>query len=83
MLCAAGRATRYLTTLGLLLGIHIRVGMEDTVWRYPHKDEKIKNNVDELRDAIAIAHLLGREVMTPNEYRETIGLEQRFDKGLK
>jgi 3-keto-5-aminohexanoate cleavage enzyme len=79
-LCAAGRATRYLTTLGLLLGINIRMGMEDTVWRYPHKDEKIKNNVDELLDAIAVARLLGREVMTPNEYRQTVGLKPRFDR---
>jgi len=78
-LCAAGRATRYLTTLGLLLGINIRMGMEDTVWKYPHKDEKIKNNADELRDAIAIARLLGREMMTPNEYRETVGLKPRFN----
>lgn len=83
VLCAAGRATRYLTTLGLLLGIHVRVGMEDTVWRYPHKDQKINNNIEELSDAIAIARLLGREVMTPNEYRETVGLKARFDKGLK
>jgi len=78
-LCAAGRATRYLTTLGLLLGIHIRMGMEDTVWKYPHRDEKIKSNADELRDATAIARLLGREVMTPNEYRQAVGLKPRFD----
>ncbi len=79
-LCAAGRATRYVTTLGLLLGLNIRMGMEDTVWRYPHKDEKIKNNADELRDAVATAALLGRQVMTPNEYRQAVGLKPRFDR---
>ncbi len=84
--CCSGRATRYLTTLALLLGLHIRVGMEDTVWKYPHKDEKIKSNAEEVREAIQIARLLGREVMTPNEYREAVGLKPRHDylpRGMK
>jgi len=86
VVCCVGRATRYLTTLGLLLGLHIRVGMEDTAWKYPHKDEKIKSNAEEVREAIQIARLLGREVMTPNEYREAVGLKPRFDflpEGMK
>jgi hypothetical protein len=61
------------------MGGNARVGMEDTVWRYPHKDEKIESSAEEVRDAIAIARLLGREVMTPNEYRQAIGLKPRFD----
>lgn len=60
--------------------------MEDTVWKYPHSDEMITNNADTVRWAIQLARLLGREVMTPNEYRETVGLKPRFDfapKGVK
>lgn len=77
--CCAGRASKYLVTMALILGLNIRVGMEDTVWRYPHKDEKIKSNAEEVRWAIELARLLGREVMTPNEFRTVIGLEPRFD----
>lgn len=76
-ICCAGRPSRYLTTLGLLLGLHIRVGMEDTVWKYPHKDIKLKSNGEEVREAIEIARLLGREVMTPNEYREANGIRAK------
>ncbi len=86
VVCCAGRPTRYLTTLALLMGLHIRVGMEDTVFKYPHKDEKIRNNAEEVREAIEIARLLGREAMTPNEYRQAVGLKPRFDflpEGMK
>ena len=37
--CAAGRATFYMTTLATMLGLHIRVGTEDTIWRNPLSDE--------------------------------------------
>lgn len=77
--CCAGRASRYLINLALILGLNIRVGMEDTVWKYPHKDTKISNNGEEVQEAIDLARLLGREVMTPNEFRTTIGLKPRFD----
>lgn len=77
--CCAGRASRYLVTLALILGLNIRVGMEDTVWKYPHKDDKIASNGEEVRWAIETARLLGREVMTPNEFRAAVGLKPRFD----
>ena len=40
---ASGRAFVYLTTFALLLGLHIRVGMENTLWRWPYQDEMIKS----------------------------------------
>jgi len=79
VVCCAGRASKYLITLAMILGAHIRVGMEDTVWKFPHQDEKITNNAEEVRKAIELARMLGREVMTPNEYRQAIGLKPRFD----
>ena len=54
--------------------------MEDTVWKYPHSDEMTKNNVETVRWAFQLARLLGREPMTPNEYRETVlRVKPRFD----
>jgi 3-keto-5-aminohexanoate cleavage enzyme len=56
----------------MIMGVHVRMGMEDSVWKYPHSDEMIKNNAETLQWAFQMAKLLGREVMTPNEYRETV-----------
>jgi 3-keto-5-aminohexanoate cleavage enzyme len=78
---AGGRPSRYIVTLAMLLGLHIRVGMEDTVFQYPHKDIPCRNNAEEVRWAIETARLLGREVMTPAEFRETVGLHSR--RGFK
>ena len=78
--CCAGRASRYLVTLSLMLGLNVRMGMEDTVYKYPHKDDLITNNGEEVRWAIDMARMLGREVMTPNEFRKAVGLKgPRFD----
>jgi len=46
MVCAAGRACHYLATAALMLGLHVRVGTEDTEWRYPHRDELVASNAE-------------------------------------
>ncbi|WP_024927441.1 MULTISPECIES: 3-keto-5-aminohexanoate cleavage protein [unclassified Mesorhizobium] len=70
IVCAGGRASLHLATLGLLMGLHIRVGMEDTVWKWPHSDEKIERNVDVFKLARTIAESLGRELMSSTEFIE-------------
>jgi 3-keto-5-aminohexanoate cleavage enzyme len=72
--CAAGRPSTYLATFAILLGLHVRVGMEDTVWPYPHRDELITSNAEAFLKVKKIAELLGREVMTPAEYRISQGM---------
>lgn len=74
---AGGRASRYIVTLALMLGLNIRVGMEDTVYQYPHLDIPCKNNAEEATWAINMAKALGREVMTPAEFRQAVGLKPR------
>jgi 3-keto-5-aminohexanoate cleavage enzyme len=74
LVCAAGRASTYLATFAMLLGLHVRVGMEDTLWHLPHRDQIIQRNVDHFLQMRQIAALLGRELMTPAEYRLAIGL---------
>jgi 3-keto-5-aminohexanoate cleavage enzyme len=76
IVCAAGRASVYLTALALIMGLHVRVGMEDTVWIWPHRDDLITSNAEQVRAAVALAGLLGRRVATSEEYRELIGLPQ-------
>lgn len=81
VVCAAGRASSYLAVLAMLLGLHVRVGMEDTIWELPHKDALIKSNAECFKKYKLIAHLLGREVADGNEYRELIGLPVREQAG--
>lgn len=70
-----GRASSYLTAMGILLGLHVRVGMEDTIWRYPHKDELLKSNKEIVMETVKLARLLGREPATADEYRKFVGLK--------
>jgi 3-keto-5-aminohexanoate cleavage enzyme len=74
LVCSAGRASSYLVTLAAIAGLHIRVGMEDTVWRWPHRSEKLESNLQAFQSARDVVNLLGREVATPAEYREIMGL---------
>lgn len=73
--CAAGRASSFLAAQAILMGLNIRVGMEDTVWKYPHKNDLIINNAEQFCEFKTIAQLLGRDVMDTREYREFMGLE--------
>jgi 3-keto-5-aminohexanoate cleavage enzyme len=77
LVCAAGRASIYLATVAATLGLHIRVGMEDTVWKFPHRNEKLTSNLEAFRMAKQLAEVLGREVATPAEYRQITGLGAR------
>jgi uncharacterized protein (DUF849 family) len=74
VVAAAGRASSYLTSLAILLGCHVRVGKEDTIYTYPHSDEVIRSNKSVVEQTVAIARLLGREPMTGPEYRELAGI---------
>jgi len=68
----AGRMSIFETALALMLGLHIRVGTEDTIWKYPHKDELVESNLQIFRDAKQLAELLGREVADANYYRRIL-----------
>ena len=54
------RPSRYMVVLAMLLGLNIRVGHEDSVFKYPHKDEPLVSNAEEVKWAIETARLLGR-----------------------
>jgi len=57
-----------------MMGLHIRVGTEDTYWRSPRSDDVVENNLEMFTTAKTIAQLLGREVATADEYRAALGL---------
>jgi 3-keto-5-aminohexanoate cleavage enzyme len=75
--CAAGRATLYMTTLATMMGLHIRVGTEDTPWKYPNSNERLKSNLEMFGMARDLAGLLGRTPATADEYRGFLKLGSR------
>jgi 3-keto-5-aminohexanoate cleavage enzyme len=74
MVCAAGRASTHVAALAALMGLHIRVGMEDTYFLWPHRDDKVQSNLQALHMGQLISQVTGRPVATPAEYREFLGL---------
>lgn len=74
-LSAGGRNWLPLTVFAMMLGVDgIRVGMEDHIWMYPHRDEKTERNADETRKIATIAKELGREIATPAQTRKIMGI---------
>ncbi|MFB6353373.1 MAG: 3-keto-5-aminohexanoate cleavage protein [Halobacteriales archaeon] len=69
---AVGRHQLPLTTMGLLLGGHVRVGLEDNVYYRP--GELAESNAQLVERAVAIAGRLERPVAAPAEARALLGL---------
>lgn len=69
---AVGRYQVPLTTMGMILGGHIRVGLEDNV--YYKKGELAESNAQLVQRAVRIAEELNRPVATPSDAREILGL---------
>lgn len=72
MVCAAGRASMYVATLAAALGLNIRIGMEDTYYLWPHRNDKIDSNRQVFELGAKLADVLGREVATRSEYAEML-----------
>ncbi|MEM4408184.1 MAG: 3-keto-5-aminohexanoate cleavage protein [Candidatus Caldarchaeum sp.] len=68
------RPSIYFIALALTMGLHVRVGMEDTVWKYPHSNELCTNNAEIVRATVDIARHLGRRPANADEYRKIIGI---------
>ena len=73
--CAIGRAQIPITTLSVLLGGQMRVGMEDNI--YYAKGDLAKSNAQLVAKSIRIVKDLGYEIASPAEAREMIGLPKK------
>jgi 3-keto-5-aminohexanoate cleavage enzyme len=72
--CTPGRASTYVAATGMMMGHHVRVGTEDTLYQFPHKDDKIEDNGEEVSRFAQLAQSLGREIATPAEYRDMLDI---------
>jgi 3-keto-5-aminohexanoate cleavage enzyme len=70
----AGRNWLPTTVEAILSSGHVRAGMEDGIYMYPHKDDLIKSSAEAVIKVRRIAEELGREIATPNEAREILSL---------
>jgi 3-keto-5-aminohexanoate cleavage enzyme len=71
-----GRNWLPLTVAAITLGADlVRVGMEDTVHLYPHRDDPITNCAQVVKKIATIAKELGREIATPDEARKILGIK--------
>ncbi|WP_430505229.1 3-keto-5-aminohexanoate cleavage protein [Haloparvum sp. PAK95] len=67
-----GRHQLPFATMGILFGGHVRVGLEDNV--YYREGELAESNAQLVERVVRIAEELGREVASPAQARELLGL---------
>ena len=70
-----GRYEMPMAAIGIAMGGHVRVGFEDNV--YLERGILAKSNGELVEKVVRIAKELGREIATPNEAREILGLSKR------
>jgi len=70
-----GRYQFVVTPIAILLGGHVRVGFEDNI--YISKGVLAKSNGELVEKVVRIAKEFGREIATPEEAREILGLKRR------
>jgi uncharacterized protein (DUF849 family) len=71
----AGRHQLEVATLSLLLGGHVRVGLEDSLWL--KRGVQAKSSADQVLQIRTVIESLGHQVATPQEAREILKLRQR------
>jgi 3-keto-5-aminohexanoate cleavage enzyme len=67
-----GAAQLPLSTFAMLMGGHVRVGLEDNI--YYARGRRLKSNAEAVERAVRIAGELNREVATPAQARALLGL---------
>ena len=73
--CAPGRYEMQMGALAVMLGGHVRVGFEDNI--YLEKGVLAKSNAELVAKIARISKELGREIATPDEAREILGLKAK------
>ncbi|TDA32441.1 MAG: 3-keto-5-aminohexanoate cleavage protein [Hadesarchaea archaeon] len=73
--CAPGRYEMPMAALAIILGGHVRVGMEDNI--YLERGVLAKSNAELVEKVVRLAKELGREVASPDEARRILGLRPR------
>ena len=81
--CGIGPFQLPMTTMGLVAGGHTRVGLEDNL--YYSRGRRLRGNGEAVERAARIVAELNREVASPTQAREILGLNPQplaYDRGL-
>ena len=70
---AAGRFQMPFVTQAAMMGGHVRVGLEDSI--YLEKGVLAKSNADQVKKIRQILEELGMEIATPKDTRQILGLK--------
>jgi len=73
--CAPGRFEMEMGTLAVIMGGHVRVGMEDNI--YLEHGVLAKSNSELVAKIARISKELGREIATPDEAREILSIKKK------
>ena len=70
-----GRFQLQMNAMAIAMGGHVRVGIEDNIWY----DDRVRlaTNAELIERVAGIARSIGREIASPDEAREIIGLRPR------
>jgi 3-keto-5-aminohexanoate cleavage enzyme len=78
-----GRNQMAMTAVCIAAGVDIvRTGMEEGIYKYPHKDDLISSCAEQVDRVVQIARALGRQIATPAQARRILGLKP-LQKSLK
>lgn len=70
--CGIGPSQIPMTTMSILMGGHVRVGLEDNI--YYSRGRKLAGNGEAVERVIRVAKELNREIASPAQARELLGL---------
>jgi uncharacterized protein (DUF849 family) len=71
--CAAGKTQFPMAATALAMGGHVRVGLEDSV--YVSKGALATSSSEQVEKVVIMADILSRDVATPTQAREILGLK--------
>jgi len=69
-----GRFQTQINVAAILMGGHVRVGVEDSIY-YNYPKEELATNASLVERIVRIAKELNREIATPKETREILGIQ--------
>lgn len=70
-----GRFQTQINIAAILMGGHVRVGIEDSIY-YNYPSKELATNENLVKRIVKIAKEVGREIATPAEAREILGLKK-------
>jgi 3-keto-5-aminohexanoate cleavage enzyme len=70
-----GRFQTQINVAAILMGGHVRVGVEDSIY-YNYPDAELATNPNLVKRIVRIAKELNREIATPDEARAILGLSK-------